>query len=342
MPRRMKEIMLKVQGNVQRFAKTNEEIAGKTNLLALNATIEAARAGESGKGFSVVAAEVKNLASQAAQNSREFREVMLSQLREGLTISDTLINELEGTRLVDTAQTLVQLIVRNLYERTADVRWWATDPAFWQALEDPTEANINHANERLNIINRFYSVYMNLVLADKNGRIIGISRPDLFRNLRNMSANGERWFQQSMRTHSGDDYVVDDVHLSASHNNLPVAVYATAVRSTGSMHGTINGVLGVYFDWKEQSRSIVQDEANLSADEWQHSRVLLLDAQHRIIAASDNKGLLEPFNLETNGKAKGSYRDASGTIIAFAKTIGYQEYDGLGWYGVVTQKPGAG
>jgi hypothetical protein len=323
---------------VHRIAKGKvadiNDINRETTFLAINALIESARAGEAGRGFAVVANQVKVVSQRIGQLTGELN-------RELTALGDRMIAQLErqeAQRLTDLALNMIEIIDRNLYERSCDVRWWATDSAVVGCLADLEKSSQAYASERLAVILDSYTVYVDLWIVDLQGNVVANGRPDGYPVAGRENVAQHPWFKAAAASRSGAEYATGEPECLPALGGAAVATYATAIREGGKSTGRPMGVLAAFFDWAPQASTVVQG-VRLSKEEWSRSRCLLVDGRHRAIASSDGKGVFEEVqSLSITDPKSGICRPDSQTVTAYALTPGYETYAGMGWYGVIEQK----
>lgn len=315
-----------------------DTINARTKLLSLNARIEASRAGAHGAAFGVVAQEIQTLSQKTGAVAEEMANITKSRVDQLMRIIETSIR---GVRLSDLALNCVDLIDRNLYERTCDVRWWATDNSVVDALSEPTEQSLDYASQRLGVILDAYTVYYDLVICDRDGMVAANGRKAKFDSI-GCNVSQSDWFSQAIDHTTGNEFGFESAHASDLAAQKQSLVYSCSVREQGIATMPTVGVLGAVFNWDGLAKPIL-DDLPIADNEQANTIAYILDNDGNVLACRSG---MEPLSAplprwETiRSGSKGFFIDqhrGRTYCIGYATAPGFETYS-TDWIAVVMQE----
>jgi hypothetical protein len=302
----------------------------KMNMLGLNARIEAARVGPLGTGFALVADEVRHVSAEIDGIATGLGQQLGTRLKDLTQMVQDLSASATGTRLVDLAFTAIDLLDRNLYERSCDVRWWATDADLVAAAAGGDLAQAGH---RLGVILDAYTVYSDIWLVGLDGRVLCNGRPHRFA-VAGANVAESAWFAPALRLADGDGFVAGPVEVSALLGGRETMAWATLVRAGGARNGAPVGMLVTQFDWAPQAGAVL---GSLRFGGGAAGLCAMITDEAGLVLAQRGGDSLGKVILP---KAEAGWQTMEdGTMMGYHRTEGFETWRGKGWHGVVQFQP---
>jgi len=301
-----------------------QKIAKQTNLLSLNSAIEAARAGTAGRGFSVVATEIKKLAAQSMETTKESTTIIEK--------IQTKANDVMAVRTADVAFDTIDKIDRNLFERNCDAQAWAGFDKVKNCFQESVPNRIEQACGLLKKLIDIYEVYTELLVLDCDGIILAAG---VHKELIGQDMSGREWFQCAKEK---NDISVSDLYPSSVGNVLTVS-YTCPIYNDAS---EVTGYFSTRFNWNYIYDIIDSARIGEKSDIW------IINKDGFVIASKTREGILKEnlshlpaAKLAIQGEVYGylSENDAQNNsiIYGYAHTRGYNSYRGKQWSAIIRE-----
>jgi len=314
----------RANNDMSKVISTIQQIAQQTNLLSLNSAIEAARAGEAGRGFGVVADEIKKLATRSFASTKESTKII-----ENI---QSKANEVMAARTADVAYDTIDKIDRNLFERNCDAQAWAGFTQVKNALSSTASDRIQQANSLLKTLVEIYEVYFDLYVLDLEGTVAaaGVHRELIGQNL-----SDRNWFKE---VKAANAISVSDLYFSSLEGRHTVA-YSCPIRSDA---GQVIGYFSSRFNW-----DFIYDILD-SARIGNKGDIAIINKEGYVIACPSRKGILvdkltslqaaqHAMKGDTYGYTFEKDNRGNMKIYGYAHTRGYNAYKGKNWSAIVSE-----
>lgn len=317
---------------LQRIPPQAEAIQRELSRSVWNANIRQGQARQGAAGSSGAAAPASNPA---------FSRVLLAEIvRTGTRMKEVFTRSIGKLQAMAVAAHLddcrfhaalaIDILDRNLYERSNDCRWWALDPLLCGLLAQP-DGQQEAMSARLRAINDLYTVYDSLLLFDAEGVVVAVSRPHAEQWLgRRLDAP---WRQQAVALRDAQRYAVSEFVADDLYGGRPTWIYATPLQDGG---GRVAGGIAVVFDSAPQLAAILEAARPPKVAK---ACTLFVDALGGVIASSDPRWqpgsridvpaeLLAEAAATASGAARLVLLDGQVMAVGARASSGYREYRG--------------
>lgn len=179
-------------------------IAQKTDLLSLNASIEATRAGESGRGFALVADEIRSMAENSKQSSEEIRKMVEDILEENKAVTEALTKSQEG---INQGREIIQGIVTTFGEMLSGVK------DIFKEIKEIEEVMLRQVNQLRGLLSHFQELSRlaneNFISTQKTTVATKNQKEDMIKivkAMRSLNALSEKMMETQARFKLGEDH----------------------------------------------------------------------------------------------------------------------------------------